>query len=114
MVIAMQSILVIMLNPVAGMAGIAHQKGIRSASFSIYNPITDVRSGKSILGDGRCDTKFNTEFCGWDAGGYDAGFNANYPNCHVDYPNQIGNGGCDDGVYNKEVCDWDGGDFSPS
>ena len=37
-------------------------------------------------------------------------FNANYPNCLLDYPQLIGNGRCRGGVYNTESCGWEGGD----
>ena len=36
-------------------------------------------------------------------------FNAKYPNCNVDYPESIGNGGCDGGAYNTTECGFDGG-----
>ncbi len=35
---------------------------------------------------------------------------ADYPNCDVTYPDNIGNGICDDEEYNVEECGWDGGD----
>jgi len=50
----------------------------------IYNPITDVRSGKSILGNGGCDGGvYNTEVCGWDGGDCIV---PGLPDCHVDDP----------------------------
>lgn len=47
------------------------------------------------------------EECGWDGGDCTV---EGFPDCHVDYPESVGNGRCDGGEYNTEECGWDGGD----
>lgn len=37
-------------------------------------------------------------------------FIAEFPECHVDSPSDIGNGECGGGAYNTEECGFDGGD----
>eukprot|EP00979_Chaetoceros_neogracilis_P005577 scaffold1017_cov147-Chaetoceros_neogracile.AAC.1 len=58
---------------------------------------------KSVGGD------YNTIECGFDGGDCEE-FNAEYPNCTVDYPYAVGNGDCNGRDYNTTECGFDGGD----
>jgi hypothetical protein len=59
------------------------------------------------LGNFECDPEFNTLECGWDTGDCVV---PNYPDCHVDRPERIGDGRCYSGAYNTAECGFDGGD----
>lgn len=67
----------------------------------------------SIVGNGKCESKWiNTEECGWD-GGDCLEFNSKYPKCKVNDPSKINDGTCDaghHGGYFTEECGFDGGD----
>ena len=69
---------------------------------------------------------YNSAECGWDGGDCNdfnknfpdcrmgdkscSTFNATYPGCLVDSPENLGNDYCDGGDYNTAECGWDGGD----
>ena len=61
------------------------------------------------LGDEDCDGgRYNTEECGWDGGDC---LIAEWPDCHIDYPDGLGNGLCNAGSKADVVeCGFDGGD----
>ena len=56
--------------------------------------------------------EFNAKFpdCRAVGGGACESFNATYPGCLVEVPENLGNGLCHGGPYNTEECAWDGGD----
>ena len=66
----------------------------------------------NIIGDGTCESDYNTEECGYDGGDCDK-FNEMYPECKVDFPVYVGDGSCDGDKYNTEECGYDGGDCDP-
>jgi len=58
-----------------------------------------------LIGNGYCNSLYNTEACGWDGG--DCLIDG-YPDCHVENPHWFGNGNCQR-LYNTEACGWGGG-----
>jgi len=64
------------------------------------------------IGDDFCDGgQYNTLECGWDGGDC---LNADWPNCHIDNPDGLGNGQCNKGSKADAIaCGFDGGDCMP-
>jgi len=61
-----------------------------------------------LMGDGKCQNRWNIEECGWD-GGDCLEINERYPLCDVQQLHWLGNGRCDR-WHNTEACGFDGGD----
>ena len=71
--------------------------------------VLEFNDDKTLIGNGICDTKFNTSDCGYDDG--DCFIVKEYPNCIVDSPSLIGDGICTiEAPYNTADCGFDGGD----
>ena len=64
------------------------------------------------VGDDFCDGgQYNTEECGWDGGDC---LIAEWPDCHIDNPDGLGNGLCNEGSKaDVAQCGFDGGDCRP-
>ena len=79
--------------------------------FNRQYPDCDVDSPE-WLEDEVCDGgRYNTEECGWDGGDC---LIAEWPNCHIDNPDGLGNGQCNKGSKADVVeCGFDGGDCRP-